>query len=408
MDMLESPIGSGTSELAVPWMAYERELSNQEVGKRLRNARIVANKSRVEAAEILGADEAVVIAVEDGRLHIPASEIGKLALRYGTCTSSILRKVAVHIDLVSRFRTPEFRQYVDIEAVARTLNNFVTAEMEFEQVLGMKIERRSPPEAPISTDDNRAISDMAESTARKMRNHLGLGSGSVDDLAELIEGRLGIRVYPHHLDSPISCLYAFDDRAGACMLLNSSLSREIFVIAAANGLGHFMFSRRKPFAMTADGSTTFPKGRFIDRFSECFLLPPTVAQRRFGGISEIPQTLIDQLNGLVRDFGVVAEQMTQCLEEHGILRVGAWEKAMAKDEFAANFHRPDAYRQSPTHRAKALLPSKLVRLARNVAKLDIYSEMVLANMLDLHLIDLRGLIHKVVNGIMVDCGIVDE
>ena len=196
------------------------------------------------------------------------------------------------------------------------------------------------------------------------------------------------------------------------MLLNTSLPRELFVIAAANGLGHFMFSRRKPFAMTADGSTTFPKGRFIDRFSKRFLLPPTVAQRRFGGNFENPQTLIDQLNGLVHDFGVAAEEMTQCLEEHGFLRVGAWEQAMAKDEIAANFHRPDANRQSPTHAsaygANALLPSKLARLARNVARLDIYSEMVLANMLDLHLIELRGLIHKVVNGIMVDCGIEDE
>ena len=167
MDMLENPIRPGTSEMAVPWKTYMRELSDQEVGKRLRNARIVANKFRVESAEILGVEEAVVVAVEDGRLHIPASEIGKLALRYGTCTSSILRKVAVHIDLVSRFRTPEFRLDADVEAVALTLNCFVAAEMEFEQVLGMKIERRSPPEAPISTDDDRAISDMAESTARK-------------------------------------------------------------------------------------------------------------------------------------------------------------------------------------------------------------------------------------------------
>ena len=198
-------------------------LTDTEVGDRLRLAREAAKLTQADAAKLIGAARTTVVAIEQGKRRVQMDELQKLAAAYHTSANAILRREAVHLDMVPRFRKLPGSDDDAVERASRLLNDLVRAEVELENALGVSRARNYPPERPILPGE---IQAQAEQDAQELRDWLGLGPGPVTDIVSILDLQLGIRVYLRRLDAKVAGLFAYDEIAGACVLLNANHPHE--------------------------------------------------------------------------------------------------------------------------------------------------------------------------------------
>lgn len=222
-------------------LAYE--LSPVELGERLKVARETANVTQDAGAKAAEIARTTLVAIEKGQRTARIDELQALSRCYGVSVNSLLRREAVHVDLVPRFRSLPEAGDVGIDQAARMLNDLVRAEVELENILGVQRPYNYPAEKIILQGDVRA---QAEQDAQNLRNWLGLGEGPVRDLFALMELQLGIRTYSRKLDPKVSGLFAYDDTVGACILINSSHRKDRQNQTGGHELGHFTATRRAP------------------------------------------------------------------------------------------------------------------------------------------------------------------
>src|SRR5208282_637622 len=199
------------------------EMSPVEVGERLRVAREAAKLKQAEAATAVDIARTTLVAIEQGQRRVRMSELQQLAKLYGTSINALLRKEAVHVDLTPQFRKLSLRLDDAVEHAVQLLSELAKAEVELENLLGVKRIRNYPPERPILPGDVRS---QAEQNAHELRQWLGLGLRPIRDIVTLLEMEMGVRVYIRRVDGRISGLFAYDDALGACVLLNANHTRE--------------------------------------------------------------------------------------------------------------------------------------------------------------------------------------
>ena len=377
----------------------ENTLSRQEIGKRLRSARESAMKTQAEAAEIIGAARTTVVALEKGQRQARIEEIQKLASAYGTSANAILRQEAVHLNLSPQFRKLDSSEDDAVSQAGRLLNNMVAAEVELENALGIRRVRRYPPEQPILPGDRHAVASQAESDAQDLRDWLGLGPGSIGDIVAMLDLQLGIRVYLSPLDSKISGLFAYDDDAGACMLLNSVHPHARRMMTAAHELGHFMSSRSEPEAITESARPATREERYAKSFAGGFLSPARSVRQRFKDITDGHSHLTRRhIILLAHSFGIAHEAMVRRLEELRLARDGTWDWFKENGGITKAHVEEVLGEQSPTHPSfldpDTKLPPRLASLAGAAWKREIYSEGQLARLLHLDRYSLRSLLDK--------------
>ncbi|WP_312794472.1 helix-turn-helix transcriptional regulator [Tianweitania sp.] len=143
-----------------------------ELGERLRIARESAGITQEAAASAGGVGRTTLVAVEKGAREVRLEEIQALARAYNISVNSLLRREAVHVDLVPRFRSLPETNEKGIDQAARTLSDLVRAEVELENLLGVERARNYPAEKTILRGDVRL---QAEQDALGLRHWLGLG-----------------------------------------------------------------------------------------------------------------------------------------------------------------------------------------------------------------------------------------
>ena len=85
-------------------MADLNELSAQEIGRRLRLARENAGIRQDDAAQFIDMSRPTLVSIEKGARSVRIQELQVLARHYGVSVNALLRREAVHTDLVPRFR----------------------------------------------------------------------------------------------------------------------------------------------------------------------------------------------------------------------------------------------------------------------------------------------------------------
>ncbi len=370
-------------------------LTDRAIGQRLRIARKVAQLTQAEAAEAIPIARTTLIAIEQGRRRIRIRELQELAFRYGTSANAILRRDAVHLDLVPQFRRlPQSADRATDEA-ARLLTDLVCAEVELENALGVERHRNFPRERRILPGDVRA---QAEQDAQELRVWLGLGAGPVKDVVAMVDLDLGIRVYLRHLDSRISGLFAYDDAVGACMLLNAShpVGRRAYTVA--HELGHFTSTRREPgVLMRCDSRPRSREERYADHFARSFLSPARAVKQRFAELTAGHSHLTRRhVILLAHCFRVSREAMVRRLEELGLARNGTWDWFQAHggitDRQAKEVLGVSPIREEDGTSYRDCVPPRLALLAREAWKKTFYSEGQLARLLGLHRLEVRQLL----------------
>jgi Zn-dependent peptidase ImmA (M78 family) len=359
-------------------------LTDHEIGERLRLAREGVKFTQAQAAEVIGAARTTIVAIEQGKRRIQMDELQKLATSYQTSANAILRREAVHLDMVPRFRKLDDSKDDDVERATRLLNDLVSAEVELENALGVTRARNYPPERPILPGEVRA---QAEQDAQELRDWLGLGSGPLTDIVSILDLQLGIRVYVRPLQGKVSGLFAYDEAAGACILLNANHPYERLTQTGAHELAHVVSTRRQPEVLTEDERFTSREERYANIFQRNFIAPARAVRQRFAEITAGQSHLTRRhVILLAHAIGLSREAMVRRLEELKLAREGTWDWFQGNGgitdaqvrEVLGDVPRPDISVLS-----KGLVPPRLALLAREAWKKELYSEGQLARLLHL-------------------------
>lgn len=199
------------------------DISPVEIGERLRLAREAAKLNQANAATLIDVARTTLVAMEKGVRRVRMDELQKLAGIYGTSANALLRQEAVHVDLVPRFRKLSQSSDAATDEAVKLMSDLAKAEVELENLLGVKRPSNYPQERPILRGD---ILVQAEQDAGELRQRLGLGNAPISDIVTLLEMEVGARVYVRRVDSKISGLFAFDEALGPCILLNANHPRD--------------------------------------------------------------------------------------------------------------------------------------------------------------------------------------
>lgn len=373
------------------------KLTDTEIGERLRIAREAVKLTQAAAADAIGAARTTIVALEQGKRKIRMEELQKLTKLYGTSANAILRREAVHVDMIPRFRKVAPHTDATVDTAARLLNNMVRAEVELENVLGVVRRFSYPPERPILPGD---VCSQAEQDAQELRDWLGLGPGPVVDIISILTLHMGLRVYIRPLDARISGLFAFDDATGGSILLNANHPPSRLKQTAAHELGHFISARRTPEVYTEYEQFASREERYANAFQRCFLTPAREIRQRFAEITA-GQTHLTRRHVilLAYTFGISREAMVRRLEELKLAKNGTW------DWFSANGGITDEQvqqvlgslpdRNQYADEMRQLVPQRLSLLAREAWKREIYSEGQLARLLQLDRHEIRELLDGV-------------
>jgi Zn-dependent peptidase ImmA (M78 family)/DNA-binding XRE family transcriptional regulator len=381
-------------------------VSSDELGERLRIAREAARVTQADAAEAIKVARTTLVAMEQGQRRVRIDELQKLALLYNLSVNALLRQEAVHVDL-----TPRFRKLISDEddasrAASQLLTDLAAAEVELENLLGIRWPRDYPPERPLVSRDVRR---QAEHDALELRQRLGLGLAPISDLITLLELDLGVRIFVRRLHTRISGLFAYDEKLGACVLLNANHPRARRAATAAHELGHLLCSRREPDVLNESAPERSPEERYCNAFARNLLMPMRAVSQKFNDLTAGSARLTRRhIIILAHYFGVSREAVVRRLEELALVKRGSWdwfeENGSITDEQArqvlGDLIVPDASK-TEADRPTTL---RLNMLAAEAHRRSLLSEGQLARLLHLSRVELRELL----DGVEVDGSVADE
>jgi Zn-dependent peptidase ImmA (M78 family) len=368
-------------------------LSPEEIGERLRVAREAAKVTQAAAASALEVARTTVVAIEQGRRRAKLEELQRLASLYGVSLNALLRREAVQVDLKPRFRRMG-EQDDGVEGAVGLLTTLVRAELELEDLLGVQRSRNDPPERPLMPGD---VVLQAEHDASELRQWLGIAQAPVHDLVSLLELQLGVRMFVRRLPAKVSGLYAYDEAAGPCILLNGAHPRERRAQTGAHELGHLISTRRAPDALYDGSPEASREERYANAFARAFLTPARAVMSLFRDVTAGGSQLTRRhVIVLAHAFGVAREAMVRRLEELGLTKVGTWDwfehnggitndqaRQVLGEAWGVDARKADAARP---------VSLRLGLLAREAWKKNLLSEGQLAGLLQLDRVEIRELI----------------
>lgn len=379
-------------------MADLNELTAQEIGRRLRLARESAKIRQDEAAKVIGMSRPTLVSIEKGDRRVRIQELQALANHYGVSVNALLRREAVHTDLVPRFRRLRETEDDHTRVAVKLLNDLVRAEVELENILGIERPKNYPPERGINTGD---VIDLAEQHAQDLRNWLGLGAGPISDIFSLMELDLGIRLYQRRLSkgSKVDALFTYDQTLGACILLNANFPLERRIQSAAHELGHFVGTRQAPEVLEENEKFQSREERYAHAFGRSFLTPRKsfeAAWRQLTAGAEITRRpIIVQAH----HFRISREACVRRLEELGLVKRGAWDKLKAhggitleqvRKVLGEAASKPDPAKDD----AERPVSHRTSLMAYTAWKRDLMSEGQLAELLMIKRLELRALLDQ--------------
>ncbi|AXO16500.1 helix-turn-helix domain-containing protein [Thalassospira indica] len=380
-------------------MADLNDLTAQEIGRRLRLARENVKIRQDEAAKVIGMSRPTLVSIEKGDRRVRIQELQALANHYGVSVNALLRREAVHTDLVPRFRRLRETEEDHTGEAVKLLNDLVKAEVELENILGIERPKNYPPERGINDGD---VIELAESHAQGLRDWLGLGSGPIADIFTLMELDLGIRLYQRRLSSKskVAGLFTFDQNLGACILLNANHPWERRVQSAAHELGHFIGTRQAPEVLEENEQFLSREERYANAFGRAFLTPRKSFEQAFRQLIAGSDSLTRRhVILLAHQHNISREACVRRLEELGLVKKGIWAwfeanggitNAQARDVLGNAATKADPIKDD----ADQPVSHRMGLMAYAAWKRELMSEGQLAELLNIRRLDLRALLDQ--------------
>lgn len=363
------------------------------IAERLRKARENAKITQADAAQAANLSRTTLIAIEQGQRRVRTDELQALARLYAVSANAILRQEAVHVDLAPRFRKLTGVPSDALDHAVTLLADLARAEVELENVLGVKRATNYPPERPILAGDVRV---QADHDATDLRQRLGLGLAPVHDIVTLLEMEMGVRVYVRRIDPKISGLFVYDDAIGACILLNANHERERRNNTGSHETGHIVSTRRVP-EVLFEPTDNSREERYANAFARSFLTPSRAVIQKFHEVTAGSTQLTRRhVIVLAHFFHVSRESIVRRLEELDLAKAGTWDwfernggitNEQAR-QVLGDLRLPDA-QKTEADRPTTL---RLSLLAAEALRRGLFSEGQLSRLLCLERVELRELI----------------
>lgn len=380
-------------------MADLNDLTTQEIGRRLRLARESAKVRQDEAAKVIGMSRPTLVSIEKGDRRVRVQELQLLTNHYGLSVNALLRREAVHTDLIPRFRRLRETNDDHVTEAVKLLNGLVKAAVELENTLGIEHQKNYPKARDIGPGD---VVELAEQYAQELRDWLGCRSGPIADIFALMEMELGIRLFQRRLtSSKIAGLFTYDAAIGACMLLNASHPLERRVQSAAHELGHFVGTRQSPEVLEDGDQASSREERFASAFGRAFLTPRESFTYAFRQLTAGAETLTRRhVILLAHQYHISREACVRRLEELGLAKKGVWAwfeangritNDQARTVLGAVADKPD----TTLLEADGLVPHRVGLMAFVAWKRGLLSEGQLAELLNVQRLDLRALLDQI-------------
>lgn len=370
------------------------QVSAGDLGERLRIARELIGITQAKTAASIGMARTTLVAIEQGVRRIRMNELLQFARLYGTSVNALIREESIHVDFAPRFRKLNDSKDDSLNVAVNLMVGLTRAEVELENLLGVKRIQNYPPERPILPGDVRT---QAEQNAQEFRQHLGLGIGPVTNIVTLLEFELGVRVYIRKIDSKISGLFAFDNKIGPCMLLNANHPRERRNQSAAHECGHFISTRKEPEVLCQDEKDKTREEHYASAFGIAFLTPARAVMQKFHEVTAGADRLTRRhVIVLAHFFSVSREAMIRRLEELKLTKRGTFDwfqnNGGITDKQAEQVLGSLAVPDFPKADAERPTTLRLNMLASEAYGRDLLSEGQLARLLHLDRVEMREIL----------------
>jgi len=345
--------------------ATESELRNPNLPKRLRNARRDCGMTQETVAAQLGLARTSLVALEKGERAVRAEELVAMARLYGRPVDELLRPSAPVEDFVGQFRTSLSRSAdaEELEQAIRMVERYAEDYRELERRAGVAANHQYPPAYSI---DGLPATAAATEVATTERNRLCLGDGPLQGLRDVLETKLGIRVFFIALPSRIEGFFAFTPETGACIAVNANRPVERQLWTLTHELAHFL-TRRLSAEITvakAHSPGRVPAHeRFAEAFAGEFLMPTSGLTRDFNAILRTrpegvtPGALVE----LAGFYGVSFQALVVRLEGLGLLARGTFDMLQHEGFSVAEARR--LLGLEPRERDTRVFPARYVTLA---------------------------------------------
>jgi Zn-dependent peptidase ImmA (M78 family)/DNA-binding XRE family transcriptional regulator len=363
--------------------------SPKDIGERLRAARSNAGLTQQKAADDLKLARTTLIAIEKGERRVRAEEFRDMVALYRISVNAFFQSESAAVEFVPRFRALSRASNQAAMEAARLLSDLAIAEFELERILGMPLRKDYPPERRIGSGD---IREQAEDAALDTRQRLGMGLSPINDIVSLLELEVGIRVFVQPLKSgAVSGLFVFDERIGACMLLNRNHPRKRRALTAAHEYAHFLSARQQPDVLSEPTqSTQSREEKFATAFAPALMMPAAAIRRRFEDLRrEAGRFSPRHLILLAHQFYVSEEALCRRLEELGLVRAGMWESLRGRG-FSGELVREVLGDKAQVQ--ETFVSPRLWYLASEAYRRDLLSEGQIANRLGMDRVDVRAML----------------
>lgn len=290
----------------------------------MEEARKARGLTRQAVADSLAVARTTVLAIERGKREIRPDLLIRLASLFGRSVSDLVRSRVHAADFAVQFRmaqTGERRRQLDGDQT-QAVSDFrsLCQDCLYLETLNEVTPRESFPLRPYI--GVRTIHDAAERAAAAARNRLGAGDGPVRRLRGFLENDMGFRVFYGVLPSLVAGAFAYSEKLGNCVLVDSRHPEDHRRRTMARELGHCLSSRFVTELTVSEACRRAPSSeKFADSFAPALLMPAHGLRRRFSGTAHEAdaEAIAAAVGRLARLYFVSADAMMLRLEELGLL-----------------------------------------------------------------------------------------
>lgn len=262
-------------------------VTQQELGRRLREARESCQMTRGKVADYLGVSRFRVAQIEAGRRSVSSLELSRLADFFDRNVREFVTEVFEETDALGAFlfRHPKVLEAVAVETLRRclALGRQITS---LERMIGIDsgMVATVSYSLPLPTSPWKAV-EHGERLACDERRRLGLGNAPLPDLTELLESE-GVRTGAIDLPADVSGLILEDPSVGLLVVVNRKQDPLRRRFSFAHEYAHVLADRIRFGVVSRSSEKSNLIEMRADAFAACFLMPESGVRHFLAGLGK--------------------------------------------------------------------------------------------------------------------------
>lgn len=264
-------------------------LTQEALGQRLKDARKSVALTQQDVAAQLGLARESLAQIEAGTRSVTSLEIVRLAKLYGRSLASILLEGENPEEepLTALFRMQEtLSESPGLRERLVWFSSVFHEARTIERLIG-DAPRLLPPDYGLRDPRNNAEAyDQGQELAHQERQRLGLGSGPIPDIAELISQQ-GVWAVSAEMPDNVSGICLFHSSIGAAVVVNQSQHRSRRRFSYAHEYAHVLADRKsRPASVSSSSNSKELIERRANSFASEFLMPAKGVTELLGRIDK--------------------------------------------------------------------------------------------------------------------------